>query len=176
MATPPVAASPLQSTFISPFVVNVLSAVPVNAAAIKQTYAIDDSTAFVFEDGIRETMRTRMARALRVFQLRGDRGLVLGAFGCGSSQNRVEEIAELWAELLVTGERPRSSSNDPQRTPPAIGDDVEGRRVFERHGPVFRDVFEHIVFAAPGKLFEPFKRAFEMRLLEAQLSDAVSCE
>ncbi|EIW80768.1 hypothetical protein CONPUDRAFT_137793 [Coniophora puteana RWD-64-598 SS2] len=174
--TVPSASSISQSTFIPPFVVNVLSAVPVNAAAIKQTYSIDSSTAFVFEDGIRETMRTRMARSLRIFQMRGDRALILGAFGCGSSENRVEEVAELWAELLVTGERPRSTDDEAPRTPPAAGDDVEGRRVFERHGPVFKDVFEHIVFAVPGKLFEPFKRAFEMRLLEAQLSDAITCE
>ncbi|KIJ65887.1 hypothetical protein HYDPIDRAFT_87583 [Hydnomerulius pinastri MD-312] len=129
---------------IAPYLINVLSSVPVNAAAIRQNYLITPSDAHVFEDGIRDKMRDRMARALRIFEIRGDRALVLGAFGCGSSQNSVEMVAELWAELL--------------ETKPAK----------------FKGVFEEIVFAVPGKLFEPFKHAFDMKVFEMEVMKAAS--
>jgi hypothetical protein len=61
-------------------------------------------------------------------------------------------VAGVWAELLVCGEE----------------EEGEGGRGEAR----FKDVFEHVVFAVPGKLFAPFKEAFEMRVLEAQINDA----
>ncbi|KAG6381913.1 hypothetical protein JVT61DRAFT_534 [Boletus reticuloceps] len=144
------------SSTIAPYLINVLSSVPVNAAAIRQNYLITSSDAHVFEEGIRNTMRDRMARALRIFETRGDRALVLGAFGCGSSQNNVEMVAELWAELLVCGTR-------------------EGRIGKEETEPAkFKGVFEVIVFAVPGKLFAPFQRAFEMKVLEMEVILAAS--
>ncbi|KAF8141261.1 hypothetical protein EV363DRAFT_1307614 [Boletus edulis] len=117
------------SSTIAPYLINVLSSVPVNAAAIRQNYLITSSDAHVFEEGIRNTMRDRMARALRIFETRGDRALVLGAFGCGSSQNNVEMVAELWAELLVCGTREGGIGKG--ETEPAK----------------FKGVFEVIVFA-----------------------------
>lgn len=89
----------------------------------------------------------RLGRALHVFEERGDRAVVLGAYGCGSSEVRVEMVAEVWAELLLCR-------------------DAEGAEAR------FKDVFEHVVFALPGKLFAPFKQAFEMRVLEGSINDA----
>ena len=146
------------NNFISPYLINVLSAVPVNAAAIRQNYSITPLDAHIFEDGIRDKMRDRMARALRIFEARGNRALVLGAFGCGSNENKVEMVAEIWAGLLVCGE-------DDERH----GDGKTGAK-----HPTFKDSFDEIVFAVPGKLFEPFKKAFEMRVFEAQVSQAAS--
>ena len=142
---------------IAPYLINVLSSVPVNAAAIRQNYLITSSDVHVFEEGIRDTMRDRMARALRIFEIRGDRALVLGAFGCSSSQNSVEMVAELWAELLVCGTR----------------EGIEARKE-ETKPAKFKGVFEEIVFAVPGKLFASFKRAFEMKVLEMEVISATS--
>lgn len=155
-------ASPLTTVssneFIPPYLINVLSAVPVNAAAIRQNYTITTSTAHIFVDGIRDKMRDRMARALRIFEARGDRALVLGAFGCGSSENKVEMVAEIWADLLVRGESEESREDGKTTVPRAA----------------FKDSFEEVVFAVPGKLFGPFKKAFDMRVFEAELSRAVT--
>ncbi|KAH7906921.1 hypothetical protein BJ138DRAFT_1182779 [Hygrophoropsis aurantiaca] len=158
----PSASSNPASNFIAPYVVNVLSSVPVNAAAIRQNYLITPSDAHVFEDGIRNTMRDRMARALRIFEVRGNKAIVLGAFGCGSSENRIEMVAELWAELLVCEERS------------AEGDDPTIGINSVKQPAKFKDVFEEVVFAVPGKLHEPFKKAFEMRVFEAVVSGAAT--
>ncbi|KAG0693958.1 hypothetical protein DFH29DRAFT_962245 [Suillus ampliporus] len=143
---------------IPPYLVNVISAVPVNAAAIRQNYSITPSDAHIFEDGIRDKMRDRMARALRIFEARGDRALVLGAFGCGSSENKVEMVAEIWAGLLVCGEGEEKREDGKTTVPRAA----------------FKDSFEEVVFAVPGKLFEPFKKAFEMKVFEAEVSRAAT--
>ncbi|KAG8221318.1 hypothetical protein J3R82DRAFT_1485 [Butyriboletus roseoflavus] len=143
------------SSTIAPYLINVLSSVPVNAAAIRQNYLITSSDAHVFEEGMRDTMRDRMARALRIFEIRGDRALVLGAFGCGSSQNSVEMVAEVWAELLVCGTQ-EGTEGGKEETKPAK----------------FKGVFEEIVFAVPGKIFAPFKRTFEMKVLEMEVISA----
>ncbi|KAF9228383.1 hypothetical protein BS17DRAFT_335213 [Gyrodon lividus] len=142
---------------VAPYLVNVLSSVPVNAAAIRQNYLITSSNTHIFEDGIRNTMRDRMARALRIFEIRGDRAIILGAFGCGSSQNNVETIAELWAELLVCGSMEKTE----------VGKE-------EIKSAKFKGVFEEVVFAVPGKLFEPFKRAFDMKVFEMEVIKAAS--
>jgi uncharacterized protein (TIGR02452 family) len=132
--------------FISPFTVNILSAVPVNAAAVRSKHVILPSERQFFEEGISTVAKERMARVLRVFEERGDRTLILGAFGCSSSQNNVEVIASIWAELLVCG-----SSSGAAR---------------------FKDVFDRVVFAVPGKHFAKFKEAFEMRIFESEVAKA----
>ncbi|GJE91437.1 hypothetical protein PsYK624_075870 [Phanerochaete sordida] len=134
--------------FITPYTINVLSAVPVNAAAVRAKHTILPGERDFFEDGIRNVAKERMARALRVFEERGDRTLVLGAFGCASSENSVEAIAAVWAELLVCGD--------------GIGTD----------GARFKNVFDRVVFAVPGKHFAKFKEAFEMRVFEAEVASA----
>lgn len=45
-------------------------------------------------------MRQRMKLALAVFASRGDRNLILGAYGCGVFRNDPEKIAAWWRELL----------------------------------------------------------------------------
>ncbi|CDO77086.1 hypothetical protein BN946_scf184473.g30 [Trametes cinnabarina] len=142
----------LGGEFIPPYIVNILSAVPVNAAAVRAKHTILPGEEDIFEGGIRAAMKERMARALRAFELRGDKVLVLGAFGCGSSENRVEMVAEIWAELLVCGE---------------TIDDV-------RQDARFKNSFEKVIFAVPGKLLAPFKRAFGTRELIERVSGAVT--
>lgn len=141
--------------FIPPYTINVLSSVPVNAAAVRGKHTILPSERQFFEDGIREAMKERMARALRVFEEQGDKVLVLGAFGCGTNENKVDMVARVWAELLVCGDSK---------------DSAEGRK--NKRAARFKDVFERIVFAIPGKLFEPFKEAFQMRIFEEELAAA----
>ena len=137
-------------SFIPPYTVNVLSAVPVNAAAVRCKFDIQPEQQQFYEDGIRRSMKERMARALRAFEAHGDRVLVLGAFGCGSYENRVDVVARIWAELLVCGE--------------TVGDEKKEAR--------FRHSFEKVVFAVPGKMHEPFKTAFGLRLDEEMLNVA----
>ena len=130
--------------FIPPYAINVLSAVPVSASVVRKKRFTLPQERPIVDAEIRGLMWERMARCLRVFEQSGDRAIVLGAFGCGcSSQNSVEMIASLWAELVA----------------------CEGAR--------FKGVFERIVFAVSGKQHAPFKRAFEMRLFEEQVDLAL---
>jgi len=130
----------LQHTLISPYLLNIISSTPPSYAAIHQNYEITPSTSYIFTSGIKSVLTQRLGRVLHVFEERGDRALVLGAYGCGSSEVPVEMIAEVWAELLVCG-------------------DAESQGVAR-----FKDVFEHVEFALPGKLFTPFQKAFELRV------------
>jgi hypothetical protein len=70
-------------------------------------------------------------------------------------------VAEVWAELLVCGEEEGEQAAESTKSPEGVGGEAR-----------FKDVFEHVVFAVPGKLFAPFKQAFEMRVLEAQVNEA----
>jgi len=139
-------------SFISPYIVNVLSAVPVSAGVVRSKHFILAEDKQLFEDGIRSAMKERMARTLKLFEERGDRAIVLGAFGCGcSSQNAVEMVASIWAELLVCGDREATESK------------AEAR---------FKNVFERVVFAVPEKLLASFRDAFEMRVFEEEVVSA----
>ncbi|KAI0631008.1 hypothetical protein C8Q77DRAFT_1219235 [Trametes polyzona] len=142
----------LGGEFIPPYVVNVVSAVPVNAAAVRAKHEIKPGEEALFEDGIRFAMKERMARALRAFELSGNKALILGAFGCGTCENKVEMVAEIWAELLVCGE----TVNDVHQ---------EAR---------FKHSFEQVIFSVPRKMSEAFKKAFENRELMERVSGAVS--
>ena len=139
--------------FIPPYSVNVVSAVAVNAFAVRAKHIILPSEQEFFENGIRSAMKERMARILYLFEERGNRALVLGAFGCGpQSQNNVEAIASIWAELLVCG-------------------DLEGPGGTKREAR-FKNSFEKVVFAVPGRILEQFQRAFKARLFEAEVANA----
>ena len=133
--------------FIPPYTINIVSAVAVNAAAVRSKHTILPDDEQVFEDGIRHAMKERMARVLRAFEAQGDKVLVLGAFGCGSSENKVDMVASIWAELLVCGDTVDNVKKDAR----------------------FKHSFERIVFAVPGKLYEPFMQAFQMRVDEERL-------
>lgn len=88
---------------------------------------------------IRATMRERMARVLRLFEERGVRTLILCAFGVGQACNSPDMIGELWAGLLCA------------------------------RGAKFRDRFDKVVFAVPGKHRDVFERSFYATVLESEL-------
>ncbi|TFK51138.1 hypothetical protein OE88DRAFT_1660476 [Heliocybe sulcata] len=141
--------------FIEPFLVNVVSAVPVNAAAFLQKNTVAPADQERVYQEIRRAMRDRMGRVLRCFEERGDKAIVLGAFGGGSNQCDPEMIADVWAELFVTGDRTHFTEMP--------------KRAYAR----FKDVFERVVFAVPGKWFTEFKKSFDMRTLEMEIEEAM---
>ncbi|RYP34049.1 hypothetical protein DL768_011072 [Monosporascus sp. mg162] len=49
----------------------------------------------------RELVRHKMRVVMRVFQAKGVKRVVLGAWGCGAYGNPVEEIAEAWKRVLL---------------------------------------------------------------------------
>ena len=126
--------------------------VPVNVAVVRARYS--SASEKEADEAVRQTMKERMARALRVFEASGNRSVVLGAFGCTSSENKLDVVASIWAELLVCG-------------------DMEGEGGSKRPAR-FKNSFDTVVFAVPGKSFEAFSKAFDMRLLEAQLVDSMT--
>ena len=126
---------------IAPYEINVLSCVPVHAGTVRAKFSIDDNE---FRSGVSGVMRERMARALRLFEERGDRVLILGAFGVGQSCNSPEMIGELWADLLC----------------------AQGAR--------FEGVFDKVVFALSNKHRETFEKAFNATVLEAELEQGLT--
>ncbi|KAL5504637.1 hypothetical protein ACEPAH_7300 [Sanghuangporus vaninii] len=121
---------------ITPFSINIISSVPVHAGTVRAKFSIDDSE---FKDGVRKVMRERMARALKLFEERGDRVLVLGAFGVGQSCNSPDMIGEIWADLLCA------------------------------RGAKFHGVFDKVVFALSAKNRETFEKAFNATVLEKEV-------
>lgn len=139
--------------YVAPYLMNVVSAVPVNVHACRsvtrsttQSNATHTSseTSDLGQDlrvKVRQIMKDRMGRILRLFELQGNRTVVLGTFGVNDGFD-VEDCARAWAELLVChGEE-------------EVGN---GR---------FRDVFEEVVLTVPGRLYGAFKKAWEMRVFE----------
>ncbi|MGZ9585808.1 TIGR02452 family protein [Paenibacillus marinisediminis] len=47
-----------------------------------------------------EVMKNRMRKVLELFAARGDRNLILGAYGCGVFGNDPDTVAQYWSELL----------------------------------------------------------------------------
>ncbi|KAI5123807.1 hypothetical protein M0805_009102 [Coniferiporia weirii] len=121
---------------IAPYTINVISSVPVHVGTVRAKFSIDDAE---FRDGVRSVTRERLARALRLFEERNDRVLILGAFGVGQFCNSPDMIGEIWADLL----RARDAK--------------------------FQGVFDRIVFAVPSKHRQAFEKAFNARVLEAEL-------
>ncbi|THG96482.1 hypothetical protein EW145_g7773 [Phellinidium pouzarii] len=121
---------------IAPYTTNIISSVPVHAGTVRAKFSIDNSE---FNEGVHSVMHERMARVLRLFEERGDRILILGAFGVGQFCNSPDMIGEIWADLLC------------------------GR------GAKFQNVFDRIVFAVPGKHRLVFEKAFNSKVLEAEL-------
>jgi len=145
--------------YTTPYIMNVISAIPVNAHLIRATAKSSPSASPStspkesitcvaspsVEFAIRKSMKDRMGRALRAFELNRDRVLVLGAFGYNEGV-AVDVAAQIWAELLAC-------------TP---SDDAEGNGRF-------RNVFEKVIFAVPGKHHALFRQAFDMRVFEDEL-------
>ena len=82
------------------------------------TYALALSNA---ETEIEHTMYARISRILHLFQLHQTPHLILGSFGTGVFQNRIELIAAIFADLLI------------------------------KPGGRFKNVFETVVFAILGR-------------------------
>lgn len=120
----------------TPFPIDVVSSVPVNLSTVHAKFNVDAQD---LDKGVRSVLKERMARVLRLFEERGDRILILGAFGVGQFCNSPDMIGELWADLL------------------------------HARGAKFQGVFEKIVFAVPGKHLLTFENAFQSRVLEAEL-------
>ncbi|TDL23058.1 hypothetical protein BD410DRAFT_679185, partial [Rickenella mellea] len=112
---------------ISPYTIDVVSSVPVNAETVRSKFNIDEEDK---QNGIRTVMKERMARILCLFEDRGDKMLVLGAFGVGQFCNSPDMIGEIWADLLGAKEAK------------------------------FKGVFEKVVFAVPGKHLLSFENSF----------------
>ena len=70
---------------------------------------------------------------------RGDRVLVLSAFGVGQSCNSPDMVGEIWADLLCA------------------------------RGAKFQGVFERVVFALSAKHRETFEKAFNEKILEREV-------
>jgi len=121
---------------IAPVSIDVVSSVPVNADTVRAKFDVVGSE---LAQGVRVVMKERMARILRLFEERGDRKLVLGAFGVGQFCNSPDMIGEIWADLLLA------------------------------RGAKFQGVFHKVVFAVPGKHLPSFENAFQSRVLEAEL-------
>lgn len=122
---------------IHPYTIDVLSGVPVNASTVLAKFSVDDGE---LHNGIRVVMRERMARILRLFKERGNRTLILSAFGVGQFCNSPDMIGEIWADLL--------SARDAK----------------------FRDVFDRVIFAIPSKHLTTFENSFCTKVLESELS------
>jgi uncharacterized protein (TIGR02452 family) len=125
---------------VAPISINIVSSVPVHAATVRSKHNVDPSE---LTEGIRTVMSERMARILRLFEERGDRVLILNAFGVGQFCNSPDMIGELWADLLHV------------------------------RGAKFEGVFDKVIFAVSGKHLPVFERAFSGRCLESELSDSL---
>ncbi|KAF5314413.1 hypothetical protein D9619_011837 [Psilocybe cf. subviscida] len=123
------------SWFERPFAVDVLSCAAVNAGEVRRSAGGGPRPGRVatahLEVDIEKEMTERMARILCVFEFQGVRNLVLGTFGTGVFQNKVDVVARIWAHLLI---RPEAR---------------------------FKDVFDRVIFAITGQeTFVEFQSAF----------------
>ena len=90
----------------APFEADVLTSPAVNAFEVRLRLRVSGKGGEVDANALIEsTMRERMARILRLFELKGSQTIVLGSFGTGAFGNDVGTIARIWAELLGKGGR-----------------------------------------------------------------------
>jgi len=129
--------------YVAPYFMNVLSAAPILASAFRSaSYASSESES---DRILRQAVKTRTARFLRLFAARGDSTLVLGPFGYEEG-TPITMVAQIYAELLACGPNPE--------------DVTDGE---------FRNVFQKVIFAVPAKLCSIFRKTFEMRVYEDEL-------
>ena len=129
--------------YVSPYFMNVVSAAPIPAGAFRSSS--HTSSEFESDRLLRQTVKSRIARVLRLFAARGDTTLVLGAFGYEEG-TPIVMVAQIYAELLACSPNP--------------GDVIDGE---------FRNVFQKVIFAVPAKLRSMFRNTFEMRIFEDKL-------
>ena len=116
-----------EGNWTSPFLVDVLSCAAVNAGKVRRANGISLGQ----EVEIEKEMSERMGRILYLFERKGVRNIILGAFGTGVFHNGVGTVARIWAQLLLV---------------------PEAR---------FKDSFERIIFAIKGEeTFRDFQSAF----------------
>lgn len=128
--------------YVSPYFMNVVSAAPILAGTFQSAHT---SSELESDRLLRQTVKSRIAKVLRLFAARGDTTLVLGAFGCEEG-TPIVMVAQIYAELLACH--------------PNLGDVLDGE---------FRNVFQKVIFAIPAKLFIMFRNTFEMRIFEDKL-------
>lgn len=129
--------------YVAPYFMNVLSAAPPHSGSFRS--ASDPSSESETHHVMRQTIKSRITRALRLFAARGDSTLILCAFGCEEGTS-IETVAQIYAELLACSS--------------GTGDVGDGE---------FTNVFEKVVFAIPGRLHSTFRKTFEMRVYEDEL-------
>jgi hypothetical protein len=129
--------------YVAPYFMNVISAAPILAGAFRSTS--QTSSEFESDRLLRQTVKSRIARVLRLFAARGDTTLVLGAFGYEEG-TPIAMVAQIYAELLACSPNP--------------GDVTDGE---------FRNIFQKVIFAVPAKLHSSFRNTFEMRIFEDEL-------
>jgi hypothetical protein len=129
--------------YVAPYYMNVLSAAPILAGAFRSTSQA--SSEFESDRLLRQAVKSRIARILRLFAARGDTTLVLGAFGYEEG-TPIVMVAQIYAELLACSPNP--------------GAVTDGE---------FRNVFQKVIFAVPTKLHSSFRSTFEMRIFEDEL-------
>ncbi|EDQ99628.1 uncharacterized protein LACBIDRAFT_316244 [Laccaria bicolor S238N-H82] len=81
-----------------PLEIDVVSCSPVNAELVRS--GAPNAAAALINTKIKQRMRDRMGRILALFERRGVKHVVLGAFGVGACKNDIEMIAELWADFF----------------------------------------------------------------------------
>ncbi|KAF8516856.1 hypothetical protein BU17DRAFT_92505 [Hysterangium stoloniferum] len=129
-----------------PLHISVVSSCAINARQIHRFYKHVTEKKEVNRQ-IEMVMRARMARVLRVFEERGIKNLILGAFGVGQPfYNDVETVARIWAELLACP------------------------------GATFGHVFDRVWFPIDSPFHRRFKAAFESRIFEEELTLALTTE
>lgn len=128
--------------YVSPYFMNVVSAAPILAGAFRSSHT---SSELESDRLLRQTVKSRIARVLRLFAARGDTTLVLGAFGYEEG-TPIVMVAQIYAELLACSPNP--------------GDAIDGE---------FRNVFQKVIFTVPAKLHCMFRNTFEMRIFEDKL-------
>lgn len=84
-----------------PVEVDFVTSSPVNARQVRETSMQVPEV----EQRIADVMEQRMGKALRVFELKGDKVLILTGFGAGMFRNTMGSVARIWARLLGPGGR-----------------------------------------------------------------------
>ena len=86
--------------WVEPYQIDVLTSPAVNAGVARKTLFGRVAGPGV-EDKIEQVMKERMARILYLLEQQRIRHIVLGSFGTGVFQNKVETVARIWTDLLL---------------------------------------------------------------------------
>lgn len=90
-----------QGNLAEPLKVEVVTSPAVNAGLVRKTLLSLFAPAET-EEKIAIAMEDRMGRILHLFEKQGVRNVVLGSFGTGVFKNKVDMVAEKWANLFTS--------------------------------------------------------------------------